>query len=222
VSKLNAAGSALLLSTYLGGSESDSASGIAVDTLNNAYITGSTSSANFPTVSPLQPTNGGASDVFIAKLATTFMISGRVVDVSNNGINGLTVNLTVSGGGQPASAQTDASGNYSFTNVQASSNFKAAPGVPPQCGTPSFSAANNFAVGANPVSVAVGDFNGDGKPDLAVGNQNAGSVSILLGTGTGSFGGATNFAVGVQPRSVTVGDLNGDGKPDLAVVNQFA
>src|SRR2546426_8235950 len=68
VTKLNAAGSALLYSTYLGGSASDSGQGIAVDAAGNAYVTGSTSSTNFPTQNPTQATNGTGSDAFIAEL----------------------------------------------------------------------------------------------------------------------------------------------------------
>jgi len=64
-----------------------------------------------------------------------------------------------------------------------------------------------------------GDFNGDGKLDLAVANHGGNNVSVLLGTGTGSFGTATNFSVGSSPISVTVGDFNGDGKSDLATAN---
>jgi len=67
--------------------------------------------------------------------------------------------------------------------------------------------------------VAVGDYNGDGRPDLTVANLNSDNVSILLGSGTGSFGPATNFPVGAGPESVAVGDFNGDGHPDLAVAN---
>jgi len=67
--------------------------------------------------------------------------------------------------------------------------------------------------------VTVGDFNGDGKSDLAVANRYSNNVSVLLGTGTGSFGTATNFTVGSDRRSATVGDFNGDGKSDLAVAN---
>src|SRR5207247_1632240 len=85
-------------------------------------------------------------------------------------------------------------------------------------GTGSFSAPTNLAVGTL-VSIAVGDFNGDGKPDLAVANSGFDSVSILLGTGTGSFSPATNFAVGTLPHSIAVGDLNRDGKLDLVVTN---
>ena len=69
VAKLNAAGSALLYSTYLGGSGTDRGSGIAVDSAGNAYITGYTESTNFPTASPLQGANGGGGyDAFVAKL----------------------------------------------------------------------------------------------------------------------------------------------------------
>lgn len=84
----------------------------------------------------------------------------------------------------------------------------------------SFSPATNYLVGSlHPSSVAIGDLNGDGKPDLAMANIFGDNVSILLGTGTGSFGTATTFAVGAHPMSVAIADLNGDGKPDLATAN---
>jgi VCBS repeat-containing protein len=91
----------------------------------------------------------------------------------------------------------------------------------------SFTPSTNFAAGDGPVSVAVGDFNGDGKPDLAVANELSSfpsNVSVLLGSATGSFTGPTNFPVGdfTFPFSVAVGDFNGDGKPDLAVANGLA
>ena len=73
------------------------------------------------------------------------------------------------------------------------------------------------ALVAVPVSVAVGDFNGDGKQDLAIANFGSNNVSILLGNGAGSFGAATNFSVGGDPALLAVGDFNGDGKQDLAV-----
>src|SRR5262245_18253956 len=72
-------------------------------------------------------------------------------------------------------------------------------------GTASFAPATTFRVGLSPLSVAVGDFNGDGKLDLAVANETSGSVSILLGTGNGNFGAATDFGVGTGPASVAVG-----------------
>ena len=77
----------------------------------------------------------------------------------------------------------------------------------------------DYPVGKDPYSVAVGDFNGDDKPDLAVVNFRSNTVSILLGNGNGTFQPAVNVAVGSYPASLAVGDLNGDGKLDLAVSN---
>jgi Bacterial Ig-like domain (group 3)/FG-GAP-like repeat/FG-GAP repeat len=86
----------------------------------------------------------------------------------------------------------------------------------------SFSAPVPYAVGQGPFSVAVGDFNGDGKPDMAVVNVFSNSVSVLLGNGDGTFHMAKNFAVGDQPSSLAVGDFNGDGKLDLVVANEHS
>ncbi len=72
VAKLNANGSALLYSTYLGGSGGDSADAVAVDSAGNAYVAGGTYSTNFPTANPLQSTHAGiangGSNGFVAKL----------------------------------------------------------------------------------------------------------------------------------------------------------
>jgi uncharacterized protein (TIGR03437 family) len=69
VAKLNPNGSALVYSTYLGGSFGTEGNGIALDSSGNAYVTGLTSSTDFPTVGPLQPANGGGSDVFVVKVS---------------------------------------------------------------------------------------------------------------------------------------------------------
>ncbi|HEV2348299.1 MAG TPA: choice-of-anchor D domain-containing protein [Terriglobia bacterium] len=75
-------------------------------------------------------------------------------------------------------------------------------------------------VGTSPETVAVGDFNGDGKPDLAVPNSGSNTISILLGNGNGTFtAAATSPATGSTPFQAAVGDFNGDGKLDLAVAN---
>ncbi len=79
--------------------------------------------------------------------------------------------------------------------------------------------------GATPTFVTVGDFNGDGKPDLAIANagNNAGSstVDVLLNQGDGTFGAPMIYVLGSDPSSVAVGDFNGDGKPDLAVTDDM-
>jgi len=68
VAKLNPAGSALVYSTYLGGADDDQGYGVAVDGAGNAYLTGSTASADFPVKNPLQSTRKGASDAFVTKV----------------------------------------------------------------------------------------------------------------------------------------------------------
>ncbi|HYU60503.1 MAG TPA: VCBS repeat-containing protein [Solirubrobacterales bacterium] len=88
-------------------------------------------------------------------------------------------------------------------------------------GTGSFTEAANspFTVGNQPVWVTVGDFKVDGKPDLAVGNNDGlNSMSVLLGDGSGDFTEAANspFADAITPSA---GDFNADGKSDLAVIN---
>src|SRR5580704_14463491 len=85
--------------------------------------------------------------------------------------------------------------------------------------TISFNAPHAFFAGNVPSSVAVGDFNHDGKPDLAVPASGSNGVSIMLGNGDGTFQLPVNYAAGSSPRYVAVRDFNKDGKLDLVVVN---
>jgi hypothetical protein len=74
-------------------------------------------------------------------------------------------------------------------------------------------------VGNGPVQLSEGDFNGDGKLDLAVSNYNANNVSILLGNGDGTFQAGATLSTLIEPFEIAVGDVNGDGIPDLVVGN---
>jgi Bacterial Ig-like domain (group 3)/FG-GAP-like repeat len=88
-------------------------------------------------------------------------------------------------------------------------------------GDGSFQNPQHYSTGTNtdPYELAVGDFNGDHKLDLAVVNYATNTASIFLGAGDGSFPSHVDYPVGSEPTSVAVGDLNGDGKMDLVVAN---
>lgn len=67
-------------------------------------------------------------------------------------------------------------------------------------------------------AIVAGDFNGDGKPDVAIANGNN-TVSVLLGKGDGTFTAGSNPATSNSPAAIVAADFNGDGKLDLATVN---
>ncbi len=70
-----------------------------------------------------------------------------------------------------------------------------------------------------PSAMTTGDFNGDGKVDLAITDQHDNTVSILLGNGDGTFQSPLEFTAGDFATGVAAGDFNGDGRLDLAVAN---
>lgn len=86
-------------------------------------------------------------------------------------------------------------------------------------GDGTFASPLSFAVGKHTTSVAVGDFNADGKPDIVATNFLSGGVTVLLGNGDGTFQPAVSYRSGSGPRSVAIADMNGDGKLDLIVAN---
>ena len=90
VTKFNASGSALLYSTYLGGSAFDEASDVALDGNGNAYVVGTTSSTNFPTLNAFDGSFNGTEDAFVTKLTASGALSystylGGSAVGSNNG-----------------------------------------------------------------------------------------------------------------------------------------
>jgi hypothetical protein len=89
----------------------------------------------------------------------------------------------------------------------------------------SFAARQDFSTGANPSSVAIGDLDGDGKPDLVVTNFLSGTISLFINTSTSgsiAFKPKADLATDLGPQTVVIGDLDGDGKPDLVVTNSFS
>ena len=95
-----------------------------------------------------------------------------------------------------------------------------APGATSLTGS-SFSAKTDFATGSAPVSVALADLNGDGKPDIVTANSAADTASVLInataaGAGTASFNARTDVGTGPGPTGVALGDTNGDDRPEIA------
>src|SRR5262249_45643534 len=86
-----------------------------------------------------------------------------------------------------------------------------------------FQPAVSYRVGQEPAAVVVGDFNGDGNPDVATANQGARSVSVLLGRGDGTFLRAVSYRVGrgshPGPSSLAVSAFHAAGRPDVATAN---
>jgi hypothetical protein len=136
VSRLNASGSGLLYSTYLGGSGQDHGTCIAMDNAGAVYIAGLTYSTNFPlTLDTFQTTpSGNQFDIgsFVAKIgeattAQTYRIRGRLADNNGNGVARARVLLEGSPGGTQF---TDANGNYSFGSLTPGNSYSVTPSSP--------------------------------------------------------------------------------------------
>jgi FG-GAP-like repeat/PASTA domain len=83
-----------------------------------------------------------------------------------------------------------------------------------------FRAERRFVTAAEPQAVAIGELNGDGKPDLVAVSHDDAAVSVLLNKGGGRFAAKVDYRTGAGPGSVAIGDLTGDHKPDLVTSNE--
>jgi len=155
ITKLNVAGSALVYSTYLGGSFFEYGYSIAVDSVGNAYVTGTTDSTNFPTANPLQANNAGAQDVFIAKLNT---IGSALVYSTYLGGSGTDYGYGIA---------VDSAGNAYATGYTPSTTF------------PTFKAFQaNYAGGTSDAFITkIAAFN-PMQPDLSITKQHSGNFTV--------------------------------------------
>jgi hypothetical protein len=128
VTKLNPQGNTLAFSTYLGGGAADVAYGVTVDNSGNVYVTGKTSSTNFPMASSVQPTSGGGEEVFVTKfnsngqsLAFSSYLGGSANDVGNTVAVDSSGNIFVAG--QTFSTNFPTSTPAQSTNAGAGDGF---------------------------------------------------------------------------------------------------
>ena len=201
VTKLNAAGNALIYSTYLGGGDYDEIFGVAVDSAGNAYVTGGTYSTDFPIEKAVQANNGGDYDAFVTKL--------------NAAGDALVYSTYLGGSDEDLSyaIAVDASGNAYVTGYTYSYDFPTANAY--QGGNWAYSSAFIARIGLPAYSgITPGDVDGDGRADFSVWRPGTGTWYVLQSGSQGTYT-ATNW--GVSSDFPVAGDYDGDGKMDLAV-----
>ncbi|WP_121357678.1 FG-GAP-like repeat-containing protein [Flavisolibacter nicotianae] len=117
----------------------------------------------------------------------------------------------VDGDGKPDLAVTNIGSNTVsvFRNISTVGSIAFAPKI-------------SFPTGSEPYGVVIRDFNGDGKPDIAISNDNSNSISVYRNAsavGMITFSGKEDFFTGYNPQELDAGDLDGDGKPELTIAN---
>ncbi len=164
--------------------------------------------------------NDGKQDLAVA-VVTPSMVS----IVLGNGTGGfLAANTFTITNTQPYAIVSTDFNNDGNADVAVANNGSALQGFTVMLGNGAggLGAANSYTTtGVNPAGIAAGDFNGDGKKDIAITNTNSspGTVTVRFGNGNGTFGTAATYTVGSGPRGIVCADVTGDGKADLVTAN---
>ncbi len=164
-------------------------------------------------------TNGEAAS---ASAATALMVAASQPTTTTIGQSGSAGNytLTATVAAQGAAAPT---GTVSFVDTTNSNSVIGTAILGTGKAAITWSNPQSPTTGAYPDALAVGDFNNDGIPDLAVPSASTGTLTILPGKGDGTFTAtASSLQAGSDPLAIVAGDFNGDGIIDLAVANSGA
>lgn len=202
VTEFDPTGAALVYSTYLGGSNTDSGNGIAVDTSGSAYITGQTCSVDFPLANPLQPTPGGNCDAFVSEISVLMGIAlnpaGLLFPTQNVGTASQPLSVTLTNGEVPLTitsisvtgtnasdfAETNTCGGSVPAGAQCTINVTFTPSAP----------------GVRKASVTITD-GAPGSPQVI--NLTGSTSAVTLSSSNLSFGGQPISATS-SPQTVTV------------------
>lgn len=204
IAELNSSGSGLIFSTYLGGSDTEVASSIAVDPAGNSYVTGYTLSTNFPTLNAFSVTNHGHSDAFVAKIGpggTPLVYSTYLGGTNNDEGDGIAAD---------ASGNAYVSGYTSSTNFPTLNAFRTM--LNGMTNPPSVNdafVAKFDPAGALLCSTLFGGTNGDSGFRLAL--DSAGSVYITGSTASGDFPNTRTNVTGLHSGIDTNHLFNTDG-----------
>jgi hypothetical protein len=140
---------------------------------------------------------------------TTGSFLTNIDSVNSSGINSVAT-ADLDGDGKPDVVASRSSGFIEiYRNISIPGSLRYAPKI-------------ETAAGSSLSGIAIGDLDGDGKPDMVIANNSTNSVSVYLNTstlGNISFAPKADYITGTSPNSVVIGDINGDGKPELAVTN---
>jgi hypothetical protein len=207
VAKLNAGGSALVYSTYLGGSGHDNGFRVAVDPSGSAYVTGNTDSVDFPAVRPPQGANGGNFDAFATKLNAT----GSALAYSTY-LGGTNVD-------QGLGIAVDAAGNAYVTGDTQSPEFPTS--NPLQAERRGTEDAFVTKIGSQLDAPGGHDATGEGREDVLLHAIGVGEIRVLTSTGASFMQGGAWTAGFVGYRyEVYFADVSGDGLADLVSRNK--